>query len=289
MRRYDVVAVGSGFATTFWILEYLRHAPAAARVLVLERGPAVDPAWRLENRSNSPIRPSDTYRAAGPVAKPWIFTIGLGGGANCWAGCAPRFLPSDFRMRSLYGVGRDWPIGYDDLEPFYTQAEAIMALSGSAEDAPWPMSRPYPQPPHRMSDPDLMMRRKHGRLWIPQPTARARVATETRAACCENSVCEVCPLDAKFMIRNDLPGLWADQRVEFRTDAKALEVEVGAGLARSVLYREGGEEKRVAADIVVLGANAIFNAHLLQASGLGGLRNGAPSTAGRPCRSPRRS
>ena len=96
------------------------------------------------------------------------------------------------------------------------------------------------------------------------------MATETRVACCANDVCAVCPLDAKFMIRKDLPGLWADRRVEFRTDAKALEVEVGAGRARSVLYREGSEEKRVAADIVVLGANATFNEHLLQASGLGG-------------------
>ena len=55
-------------------------------------------------------------------------------GSIHWGGACWRNLPNDFKLKTLYGVGRDWPIGYDDLEPFYHQAEVEMGVSGSDTD-----------------------------------------------------------------------------------------------------------------------------------------------------------
>jgi choline dehydrogenase-like flavoprotein len=78
----------------------------------------------------------------------------LGGGTRVYGAQTWRFMPEDFAMASTYGVPdgsalADWPIGYDDIEPFYTMAEYEIGVCGS--DAPHagatPRSRPYPMPP----------------------------------------------------------------------------------------------------------------------------------------------
>ena len=60
-------------------------------------------------------------------------------------GTTPRFTPEDFRIRSLYGVGDDWPIDYDDLEPFYQEAEERIGVAGVQGPPEYdPRSRDYP-------------------------------------------------------------------------------------------------------------------------------------------------
>lgn len=54
----------------------------------------------------------------------------MGGTTWHWAGCAWRYLPSDFELKTRYGQGRDWALTYDDLEPFYYQAEVMMGVCG---------------------------------------------------------------------------------------------------------------------------------------------------------------
>lgn len=264
---YDVIFVGSGFASTFWMVEYLRRAPESARVLMLERGPRVTHEWQLRNRRHSPIKDEDTFRQEG-APKKWRFNIGFGGGSNCWAACTPRMMPNDFRLATVYGVGRDWPIGYDELEPYYEDAEEILSVSGTKGPAPYPRRKPHPQPPHRFSDVDRMMKAKFGDLWVEQPTARARLATATRPACCGNGVCTLCPINAKFTIAGDLPHLFADPRVTLLCDAEVFAVETEGGLARSVRWRSDGAEHVARASLVVVGANAIFTPHLLKRSGI---------------------
>jgi choline dehydrogenase-like flavoprotein len=118
--RFDVVAIGSGFATSFFLRSFLATRPTL-RVLVLERGPLVPHAWQTQHRKNSPVDEDDTFHNRNP-GKDWRFNIGFGGSSNCWTGNVPRMLPNDFRMATAYGVGRDWPVTYDDLEPFYEEA-----------------------------------------------------------------------------------------------------------------------------------------------------------------------
>jgi choline dehydrogenase-like flavoprotein len=264
---YDLVIAGTGFASSFFLLEYLRRAPGSARVLVLERGHRETRQWQLENRRTSRVAADETFRRTGDPAKTWQFTIGFGGGSNCWWGCAPRLLPVDFRLKSAYGVGDDWPLGYEDLEPFYEAAEAIMGISGAA-GMPYPRRAAPPQPPHRLSEPDRRLAAAFPGLYVPQPTARARVAAAGRPACCATGVCGLCPIDAKFTIENGLGGPYADPRVTLRLGADVRRVETRAGRATGVTARTPEGDLASEADLVVLGAGALFNATVLERSGL---------------------
>ena len=132
VETYDFIIVGTGFASSFFLRGFLKRQKGNSRVLVLERGQILDHAWQIENRSNSDIDHTNTFRKAGLSTKSWNFTIGFGGGSNCWVGGVPRMLPNDFRLKSLYNVGYDWPVSYDDLADYYDEAEDVMSASGPA-------------------------------------------------------------------------------------------------------------------------------------------------------------
>ena len=69
----------------------------------------------------------------------------VGGSGMHWGGAIPRYSPEDFRLRSMYGVGFDWPISFDDLDPYYQEAEERIGAAG--EQGPPdcdPRSKPYP-------------------------------------------------------------------------------------------------------------------------------------------------
>lgn len=266
-QSHDLLIVGTGFAASFFLARYLEVAPPTARVAVLERGAFRDhPQWIEDRRllhADYPTR----YRRSGDPAKVWMFTLGFGGGSNCWWGNVPRFLPADFETRTRFGVGNDWPIGYDDLAPYYDRVEAMMSISGTDEPGFWPGRQPYPQPPHHMTDPERMLKAAYPDQFFSMPTARARVATAGRGVCCGNGVCHMCPVDAKFTILNGLMQVYADPRVTVMVDAEVRAVEHEAGTATGVTYVHGGREKRAFGDIVVLAANALYNPVLLMQSG----------------------
>lgn len=264
---YDLVVVGTGFASSFFLLEYLAHAPPTARVAVLERGRFWDHAERVERRSNTPFPPDELYRQGGTRDKPWNFTVAFGGGTNCWWSNAPRMLPADFEMKSRYGVGRDWPFAYEDLAPFYARAEAAMSISGPDDLSPYPRANAYPQPPHSFNAPEQLLKAAYPSSFFAMPTGRARVATGTRGVCCANATCRLCPVDAKFTVENGLMHVYEDPRVVVQLDSRVLGVDVAAGIAQAVVYWAGGTERRVAGDLFMLGANALFNPVILAHSG----------------------
>lgn len=264
---WDAIVVGSGFASSFFLLEYLRAAPANARILVLERGRRFSHAWQVEHRRHSDVDPESTYRRLGRPDKVWNFTIAVGGGSNSWWACTPRFLPEDFRLRSLHGVGRDWPVSYDDLEEHYGLAERTMSVSGP-ERTPYPRSTPYPQPPHRLSGPDRLLAAAYPDQWIAQPCARSRVPGAGRAVCCSNGVCHLCPVDAKFRIPDGLSEVFSDPRVTLQEGAEVVSVSTRGSVATDVVFRAEGGERRVRGDLIALGANALFNPAILMRSGL---------------------
>ena len=269
VQTYDVIVVGTGFASSFFLRGFLRRLPENARVLVLERGHKRDHDWQIENRKNSDIPHTDTFRRVGLSTKSWNFTVGFGGSSNCWSAGVPRMLPNDFRLKSLYGVGYDWPVSYDDLVPYYEEAEDVMAVSGPEDAWPFPRTKPYPQPPHRMADTDRLLQAKYPDAFFVQPTARARIATANRNQCCANGVCGLCPMDAKFTILNGMQAVWSDPRVEMLTGCEVLTVDVAGGTtARGVHYRQGGQIFSARADLVVLGANALFNPFIMLKSGM---------------------
>ncbi|HEX2113335.1 MAG TPA: GMC family oxidoreductase [Alphaproteobacteria bacterium] len=265
---YDLVIIGSGFGSSFFLHKALRRLPASARILVLERGGMFTHDWQIANGRNSDIESERTIRTA-PGEKPWRFTIGFGGGTNCWWGVTPRMHPTDFQLRTRYGVGRDWPLSYDELEPFYGEAEAIMEVSGDPDIGQlFPRSTPFAQPPHRLTAADHLMKRARPDLHYVLPTARSRIPTLRRGACCASSTCGLCPNDAKFTANNGFRDTYDDPRVTVRTRAEVVALDASGGAVRSAIYRQDGQEFVARGDLFVLGANALFSPVILQRSGL---------------------
>ena len=78
--------------------------------------------------------PAATWSSTGPFATDTTYTRVLGGTTMHWEAKTPRMLPEDFDLRSRYGVGRDWPLSYEDLTPFYAQAEREIGVSAEVEN-----------------------------------------------------------------------------------------------------------------------------------------------------------
>jgi choline dehydrogenase-like flavoprotein len=268
-EAFDAVFVGSSFASSFFLARWLELAPSSARALVIEAGPRRPHAWRLAHRKEVlGWREDHGLYVNETPDKPWITHVELGGNSNCWWACTPRLAPEDFALRTRYGQGTDWPLTYDELEPFYVRAETMMGVSGADDHPVCPRSAPFPLPPHRLSAPDEALARAFPGLFTPQPCARPSVATSKRPRCCASGVCELCPIDSKFTVQNELAHLFEDPRVTLWTEARCEGIDVQNDVARGVRVRRGGREETVRAELVALGANAIFNPWILLRSGL---------------------
>ena len=263
---YDLIVVGTGFASSFFLDQYLKKVDSSHRILVLERGRMDTHAWRLENRRDSSISPKELFINK-HEKKRWAVRPCFGGGSNSWTGCTPRMLPNDFRLKSLYGVGRDWPVSYDELEEYYCLAEEAMEVAGP-DKTPFPRSRPYPQPPHRMTDPDLLLQAAHPDKHISQPAARPRIKASNRIPCSARGVCNICPTDSKFTLLNGLTHVYQDPRVTLLLETNVTTVEHAGDTATGVSYIKNGVSGKAEADLVVLGAGALFNPFILLRSNI---------------------
>lgn len=146
-KRADVVVIGSGAAgaAVTW-----RLAELGAKVVCLEQGDWVKPEDYPSARRDYEIqlrrgpfnyspnirqRPED-YPVATEGLRPGEIMMfnAVGGSTIHWHGHFPRFHPSDFRVKSLDGVADDWPIRYEDLEPYYDLNDRQMGVSGMSGD-----------------------------------------------------------------------------------------------------------------------------------------------------------
>jgi choline dehydrogenase-like flavoprotein len=266
--HYPVVVIGTGFGSLFFVHRLLQRRPDL-KILMIERGSFRTWETQLADGYNSPVRPSDTFISAGE-RKRWNFTIAYGGGTNCWGATTPRMHPSDFRLKSLYDRGQDWPISYDTIEPYYALAEEIMDISGPDDiHVVTPRSRPYPQPPHKLAAADRVMKQAQPDLHFALPTARARVANAQRPQCCASFDCEHCPIEAKFTALNGFGHITNHPNVHILVDAEVVTVErSGASSISAVRFRHAKRDQRVRCDLCVLGANAIHSPAILLRSGI---------------------
>lgn len=162
-RRYDVIIVGAGMAGSLVAKELGRQG---WDVLVLEAGNGGTDTWpgyldsvntfrgavaKVPNsayRSNSAAPSPDVldlspagmgYRAGGYLRQngelPYStdYLRALGGTGMHWLGATPRMLPEDFSAKSTWSHGRDWPICYDTLEPYYRAAEREIGVAGEVD------------------------------------------------------------------------------------------------------------------------------------------------------------
>jgi len=284
MASYDLILVGTSFAASFFLQEYLRQAKPNAKILVLERGRRRPHSDLVQMRFDLRKIGNRTFKRDGK--KPWWYAPTFGGTSNMWYGNTPRMLPEDFELHRRYGQGVDWPLSYDELEPYYCDAEALMTIAGPSDHTPFPRSRPYPHAAHPLSNPEKLLAETHGEDFYACPTARAHhaprpgIATD-RAPCCASFVCNFCPIDSKFTVQNGLAHLYDDPRVTLTLGAVVQAVSSTNGVATGVEWLQeqpeahgtaaaikSRKDKSARGELVALGANALFNPHILLRSDL---------------------
>jgi choline dehydrogenase-like flavoprotein len=160
-KEYDVIIVGSGISGAIVANEL---SEKGYKILILEAGPGKDLSLKgYENYLNTfytanskdnnapflrnPNAPmprgvdikklepgklnTDSYLVQeGPFVSDFTYSRVLGGTTMHFESKLPRMLPEDFNVKTRYGVGRDWPLSYEDLMPYYRRAEIEMGVSG---------------------------------------------------------------------------------------------------------------------------------------------------------------
>jgi gluconate 2-dehydrogenase alpha chain len=326
-RKVDFVTVGAGWTAA--ILAW-KLTQAGQRVVSIEQGPArwanphfqhnhdglrytvrkammhniAKETWTWRPNPRMPSLPMRQYGAFHPGQ-------GLGGAGVHWAAEYWRFHPSDFRYRShhieRYGEGmipegatiQDWPVSYDDLEPFWSQSDYDIGISGQAGNLngqiveggnPYegPRSRPYPLPPLESSIPAKMFSTAASELGLHpfrQPgailsQAYTGISGRHRSGCLYCGYCTRygCEVDAKNSPLTDhIPLAFQTGRYEVRTHSYVLHVNIGRdGLATGLTYIDEltGELHQQPADTVILSGYALSNVRLMLLSRGGPHPNG---------------
>jgi choline dehydrogenase-like flavoprotein len=277
----DVLVIGAGPSGAF---ASKRLAEAGFAVVCLEQGDWMDrdgypgPTPELElvvgkEWSFDPnVRelPSDyPVNARDSDVDPLMFSA-VGGSSIVFGAHWMRFLPSDFRVRSLDGVADDWPISYDDLRPFYERVDIEMAASGLEGDPAYPppgLVPPLPALP--IGKVGLTAARGFDKLgwhWWPGSNAIASRPHRSFRPCALRGTCDWgCPEGAKASI--DV-AVWPDALqlgVKLVTGARVRELSVNRrGLVTGAVWidREGREHFQPA-QVVMLAANGVGTPRLL--------------------------
>ena len=211
----------------------------------------------------------------------------LGGRTNHWGRVSLRFGPDDFRRKSLDGLGDDWPIGYDDLKPYYDEIDRLIGIFGSNEGLPNdPDGIFLPAPKPRCYE--LLIKQACDRIGVRCIPGRLSILTKPhngRAAC---HYCGECSRGCKTNSNFNSPGVLIEPalrtgRLALVANAMAREVTVDdAGLATGVSYidKTTGADEHVRARVVVVAASACESARLLLNSTTSRFPNGLANSSG---------
>ncbi|MGH8148310.1 MAG: GMC family oxidoreductase, partial [Rhodanobacteraceae bacterium] len=273
-------------------------------VLILEAGPRIDrgrivAAFRNSPRKSdwmspypfSPWAPQPVYQPksngylvqAGPYPYPAEYIRVVGGTTWHWAALAWRLVPNDVRIKSLYGVGVDWPVTYEELDPWYQEAEEILGVAGE-DNTGSPRKHPFPLPP--VAEPWAMQRIRE-RVASAYPVVGNTVARNSRSydgrpACVGNNSCQpICPVNAQYLGINAVEAAEA-AGVKVVPNAVVYRIEHDAkGRITAVDYYDPDKTShRVTGKQFILSANGIESPKLLLLSASHKYPNGLANSSG---------
>jgi choline dehydrogenase-like flavoprotein len=194
-------------------------------------------------------------------------------------------LPNDFKTKSLYGYGEDWPITYADLEPYYCKAEEYLGVSGTDSDNPFAprRSRKHPLPPFELGYDDKILAerlRKNGIVLHTTPQARTREAFDGRPGCQNFGSCTVCPIGARYSPNHHLLRAVGTGLCKVHSNVSVRRIVMDeSGNARALVYRpnDQGGDREHAAKVIIVAAGSVESVRLLLLSAdnryAGGLGN----------------
>jgi len=299
----DFVIVGSGAAGGIIAKEL---STAGFTVVVLEQGPRLTETqfdhdeygtFMRNKLANDPATQPQTFRATpqeqAKAQQALIYGRLVGGSnahftANVW-----RLRPVDFNEASRLGpvAGAnfaDWPISYDDLEPYYTKVDWEMGVSGAPGPFDPPRSKPYPMPPLPVKSSGVLMDRAAQKLgWHSQPASMAINSQyyNGRPACqhcgfCLFFMCEYRSKSTSMVTM--LPVAEATGKCEIRPNSYVAKVEMGPdGKARGVSYFDAQKRLQLQrGKAVVLCANGGETPKLLLNSATPRMPNGLANSSG---------
>ena len=292
----DIVIVGSGITAALMAASLAEKTTKS--ILVIEAGKATTPfaervrareRWKAYGESPWKQDHLDDQNATGTT---WGYSpsMHVGGLAMHWGGVSPRYSPEDFRLRSMYGVGSDWPFSYDDLDPFYQEAEERMGVAG--EQGPValdPRGKPYPLPPLPINYNLAQLQQwatKAGIATWSTPSAKNSVAQDGRGQCQRCDTCyPICPTGAKYSPDFTWDALIARKRITLVTETlvRKLEADPKTGrITRATGNRTtaSGEEVTIEGGTFVLAAGFVWSPHLLLLSKSSAFPNGLANRSG---------
>ena len=274
-ERVDVLIVGAGAsgAAFAWSL-----AKDGFDVLCLEQGGWMNPAeypsreydWEIHRQTD--YNPDPNFRGLpedypvndsdSPIA-PLMYNA-VGGSTIHWsAHVLRRFHPSDFRTRTLDGVGDDWPLTYDDLEPHFQTNDRVMGIAGMTGDTAYPPKGERQTPPIPLGAVGQTMARGFDKLgwhWWPSDSAILTAPYDGRAACNNCGPCDIgCSRRAKASTDVTYWPKALALGAQLRTRCRVREVTLDKrGRADGVLYYDAdGNLQEQKASVVVLACNGI--------------------------------
>jgi choline dehydrogenase-like flavoprotein len=298
----DVLFIGAGIVGC---LSALKMAKAGANVMMLDSGPPLHLGKIVENFRSSPLKGDfmDPY-----PAKPWapqpkfspvdngyliqkgpkpytaMYLRGVGGTTWHWAAEIFRLMPNDMKIKTLYGVGRDWPISYAELEPYYYDAEVQIGVSGDT-DLGSPRSKPYPMPAvplpssHKQMQ-ELFKGTRYNVTTLSQ--GRNSVPYDGRPECCGNNNCmPICPIGAMYN-----GGMAAEKAIQagVKIQANSVVYKIEAddkGRIQAVHYLDENKQSfRVVAKTFVLSASGLESPKLLLLSANDRFPSGLANSSG---------